>query len=80
MWDRTISTARVIIATSMLGSSRLCAATIEGRAENAVRAKRASGDRAPRPAAKSEIQSEVWKSRDAKWIKLDGEGQQEATK
>ncbi len=31
MRDRTISTARVIIATSMLGSSRLCAATIEGR-------------------------------------------------
>lgn len=49
--------------------------TIEGRADAAVRAKKA-----PRPAAKSEIQSEVWKSRDAKWIKLDGEGQQEATK
>ena len=66
-----------------VGASRMpkeLAATIEGRAENAVRAKRASGDRAPRPAAKSEIQSEVWKSRDAKWIKLDGEGQQEATK
>jgi hypothetical protein len=66
-----------------VGVSRMpkeLAATIEGRADNAVRAKRASGDRAPRPAAKSDIQSEVWKSRDAKWIKLDGEGQQEATK
>ncbi|MBA2538902.1 MAG: hypothetical protein H0V17_04640 [Deltaproteobacteria bacterium] len=65
-----------------VGVSRLpkeLAATIEGRADNAVRAKRASGA-AARPAAKSEIQSEVWKSRDAKWIKLDGEGQQEATK
>jgi hypothetical protein len=61
-----------------VGVSRLpkeLAATIEGRADAAVRAKRA-----PRPAAKSEIQSEVWKSRDAKWIQLDGEGQQEATK
>jgi hypothetical protein len=68
-----------------IGATRMpkeLAATIEGRADNAVRAKRASGAAAPaaRPAAKSEIQSEVWKSRDAKWIKLDGEGQQEATK
>ena len=30
--------------------------------------------------AKSAVQHEVWKHRDAKWIKLDGEGQQEATK
>ena len=30
--------------------------------------------------AKSAVQSEVWKNRDAKWIKLDGEGQQEANK
>ena len=66
-----------------IGASRMpkeLAATIEGRADNAVRAKRASGDRAPRPAAKSDIQSEVWKSRDAKWIQLDGEGSQEAVK
>ncbi len=66
-----------------IGASRMpkeLAATIEGRADTAVRAKRASGERAARPAAKSEIQSEVWKSRDAKWIKLDGEGQQEAAK
>jgi hypothetical protein len=32
------------------------------------------------PAAKSSVQSEVWKNRDKKWIKLDGEGRQEATK
>jgi hypothetical protein len=33
------------------------------------------------PAAKSAVQSEVWKSRDSKkWIKLDGEGAQEAGK
>jgi hypothetical protein len=33
-----------------------------------------------KPAAKSAVQSEVWKNRDKKWIKLDGEGAQEATK
>jgi hypothetical protein len=32
------------------------------------------------PAAKSTVQSEVWKNRDKKWIKLDGEGAQEARK
>ena len=32
------------------------------------------------PAAKSAVQSEVWKNRDKKWIKLDGEGAQEAAK
>lgn len=60
-----------------VGTTRLpkeLSRTIEERADTAVRAKRS------RPAAKSDIQSEVWKSRDAKWIKIDGEGQQEATK
>jgi hypothetical protein len=32
------------------------------------------------PAAKSAVQGEVWKNRDKKWIKLDGEGRQEAGK
>jgi hypothetical protein len=32
------------------------------------------------PPAKSAVQGQVWKNRDAKWIKLDGEGQQEANK
>ena len=32
------------------------------------------------PAAKGAVQSEVWKNRDKKWIKLDGEGAQEAHK
>jgi hypothetical protein len=32
------------------------------------------------PAAKSAIQSQVWGTRGGKWIKLDGEGQQEAGK
>lgn len=66
-----------------VGATRMpkeLSAAIEGRADDAVRAKRAAGARAARPAAKSEIQSEVWKHRDEKWIKLDGEGQQEATK
>ncbi len=32
------------------------------------------------PAARAAVQGEVWKSRDAKWIKLDGESKQEAGK
>jgi hypothetical protein len=32
------------------------------------------------PAAKSAVQSEVWKNRDKKWIELDGEGKQETAK
>lgn len=32
------------------------------------------------PAAKSAVQSEVWKNRDKAWIQLDGEGKQEAAK
>ena len=30
--------------------------------------------------AKSAVQSEVWRARDKKWIRLEGEGKQEATK
>lgn len=59
---------------------RELAKTIETRADAAVAEERAGGASAPRPAAKGKIQSEVWKSRDAKWIELDGEGKQEATK
>jgi len=54
--------------------------TIEKRAEMAVKRASADGESAPRPAAKSAIQSEVWRSRDANWIPLEGEGVQEATK
>jgi hypothetical protein len=32
------------------------------------------------PSAKPAVQQQVWKNRDAKWIKLDGEGRQEADK
>jgi hypothetical protein len=56
------------------------AAKIETSADVAVSRARADGESAPRPAAKATIQSEVWKSRDAKWVELDGEGAQEATK
>lgn len=56
------------------------AQTIENRADAAVNAVRASGNAAPRPAAKSSIQGEVWRSRDSKWIELDGEGKQEMGK
>ncbi|MGE0396610.1 MAG: hypothetical protein AB7T06_07840 [Kofleriaceae bacterium] len=56
------------------------ASKIEKSADMAVSAERRKGTAAPRPAAKSAIQSEVWKARDASWIDLDGEGAQEATK
>jgi hypothetical protein len=32
------------------------------------------------PAAKSAVQSQVWKNRDKRWIELDGEGKQEKAK
>jgi hypothetical protein len=56
------------------------AAQIEKRADAMVSEERAAGASAPRPAAKAKIQGEVWKSRDAKWVELDGEGKQEAAK
>lgn len=66
-----------------IGASKLpreLAATIEKRAEAMVIESAAEGYAAPRPAARAKIQNEVWKSRDSKWIKLDGEGAQEAAK
>ncbi len=65
--------------TFTLGSKRLpkqLAKTIEVRAKGA--ADEVGGFAAP--AAKSAIQSEVWKARDQKWIAIDGEGDQEAGK
>ena len=53
---------------------------IETGADEAVSDARKSGAASPRPAAKSAIQSKVWKSRDDKWIELDGEGKQEVGK
>jgi hypothetical protein len=69
--------------TFAVGAKRLpkeLARTIEQRADEAVAESRKEGQAAPRPAAKGKIQSEVWRSRDAKWVELDGEGKQEATK
>jgi hypothetical protein len=51
-------------------------ATIESRGKRA--ADEAGGYRAA--PAKAAVQSEVWQARDAKWIKLDGEGAQEQEK
>lgn len=47
-----------------------------------VKAKKAAGDVGgfAAPAAKAAVQSEVWATRDANWIQLDGEGVQEAAK
>jgi len=66
-----------------IGTSRLpreLTRTIEKRADSAVSEARREGASTPRPAAKGKIQSEVWKSRDAKWVELDGEGKQEVKK
>jgi len=66
-----------------VGKKRLpkeLAQTIEKRADSMVHKAAADGESAPRPAAKQAIQSEVWRSRDAKWVPLEGEGVQEATK
>jgi hypothetical protein len=55
-------------------------ATIERKATEAVESSKRAGNGAPRPAAKSRIQSDVWETRDKKWVPLDGEGSQEANK
>jgi hypothetical protein len=47
--------------------------------EDATRAAAAYGG-VSAPAAKGNVQSQVWKNRDKSWIKLDGEGAQEAAK
>lgn len=54
--------------------------TIESKANAAVAEERQKGAPAPRKAAKSKIQGEVWNSRDVDWIELDGEGRQERQK
>jgi hypothetical protein len=47
--------------------------------EDATKASEGMGGMAA-PAAKSAVQGTVWKVRDRSWVKLDGEGKQEATK
>lgn len=62
-----------------IGKSRMpasLASDIDGKARRA--AGKAGGFAAP--AAKAAVQSEVWATRDARWIQLDGEGDQEAGK
>lgn len=62
-----------------LGTKRLPAklrSTIETRAKAAADSE--GGYAAP--AAKGKMQSEVWRSRDAEWIEIDGEGRQEIGK
>lgn len=66
--------------TFSLGSRRLprtLTAKIEARSKDAAAG--IEGSYAA-PAAKSAIQGIVWTERDAKWIRLDGEGVQEALK
>lgn len=69
----TSSTPFTIGKTKMPAS---LAADIDVKAKRAVKA--VGGFDAP--AATEAVQAEVWKTRDARWIKLDGEGTQEAAK
>ncbi len=62
-----------------IGKTRMPATLSADIDKQAKRAAHQSGGFAA-PAAKSAVQSEVWKTRDAKWIALDGEGDQEAVK
>ncbi len=62
-----------------IGSKRLppkLRSTIETNAKRAV--DQSGGYKAP--ASKSRVQSEVWQARDAEWVPIDGEGQQEVQK
>jgi hypothetical protein len=56
------------------------AATIKKSTDQAVESYQKRGVAAPRAAAKSEVQGQVWKSRDDNWVPLDGEGKQEVGK
>jgi hypothetical protein len=62
-----------------VAKDRVPSKVIEAIGRDANKAAGALGGLAS-PAAKSAVQSEVWKNRDAKWIELDGEGKQEARK
>ncbi len=72
---RSAPTTQNVFSVGKTRMPKELATQINERADLAVKQKGA-----PRKASKSEIQSEVWKTRDAKWIQLDGEGAQEATK
>jgi hypothetical protein len=58
---------------------RIPPALVKAIDTDAVAASRAYGG-VSAPAAKAQVQSEVWKNRDARWIELDGEGKQEKGK
>lgn len=62
-----------------IGKTRLPRALTQAIDQEARPAAQAQGGFAA-PQTKSATQSTVWKNRDAKWIRLDGEGQQEAGK
>jgi len=62
-----------------LGKDRVPKKIVEAIDRDAHKAAGALGG-VSAPRAKSAVQSEVWKNRDAKWIELDGEGKQEASK
>ncbi len=62
-----------------LASDRIPVAITQAIHQEAAAASAPMGGMAA-PAAKSIVQGTVWKNRDARWVKLDGEGKQEAGK
>jgi hypothetical protein len=62
-----------------IGKSRMPASLASDIDKQAKRAAKGSASYAA-PAAAADVQAEVWKARDKKWIELDGEGVQEAAK
>jgi hypothetical protein len=62
-----------------VGKSRM-PATLAGNIDRKAKHAAAESGGFAAPAAKSAVQSEVWAARDANWIQLDGEGDQEAGK
>jgi len=68
-----------VVGADRVAKERAPKPLVQSIDEDATRAAAAYGG-VSAPAAKGAVQSEVWKNRDKKWIKLDGEGAQETAK
>jgi hypothetical protein len=62
-----------------VGKDRIPKTITDDIYRDATKASEKSGGLAD-PRAKSDVQSQVWKNRDKKWVELDGEGKQEVGK
>jgi hypothetical protein len=62
-----------------MGKDRIPKTITDDIYRDATKASEKSGGIAS-PSAKGDVQSQVWKNRDKKWVELDGEGKQEVGK